>query len=89
VHLFSGIVPTPFVPFTVQQKKSAVGIVITASHNPKEDNGYKVYWNNGAQVIQPSGSIKNIPTQILMVSHVFKKIFRQNIWRKNAISSRM
>ena len=38
VYLFNTITPTPFVPFTVQRKKAAVGIMITASHNPKEDN---------------------------------------------------
>lgn len=50
VYLFSSITPTPWVPFTVQKKKAAVGIMITASHNPKQDNGYKVYWSNGPQV---------------------------------------
>ena len=38
MYLFNTITPTPFVPFTVQRKKAAVGIMITASHNPKEDN---------------------------------------------------
>ena len=50
VSLFSTITPTPWVPFAVKQTGAAVGIMVTASHNPKEDNGYKVYWNNGAQV---------------------------------------
>ena len=53
VYLFNEITPTPFVPFTVQQKKAAIGIMITASHNPKEDNGYKVFWNNGPQIKPP------------------------------------
>ena len=53
VYLFNKITPTPFVPFTVQQKGAAIGIMITASHNPKEDNGYKVYWNNGPQIKPP------------------------------------
>merc|ERR1712223_875217 len=53
VYLFNTITPTPFVPFTVQRKKAAVGIMITASHNPKEDNGYKVFWSNGPQIKPP------------------------------------
>ena len=50
VRLFSQITPTPFVPFTVVQNEASIGIMVTASHNPKEDNGYKVFWRNGAQV---------------------------------------
>jgi phosphomannomutase len=54
VYLFDSItVPTPFIPFTVQKLKCHAGIMVTASHNPKDDNGYKVYWQNGAQIISP------------------------------------
>lgn len=53
VKLFSKIVPTPFVPYTIKKCKCAAGIMVTASHNPKEYNGYKVYLNNGAQIISP------------------------------------
>lgn len=53
VHLFCDITPTPFVPFTVSHLGLCAGIMVTASHNPKEDNGYKVYWENGAQIVSP------------------------------------
>uniref|UniRef100_A0A8C5IC19 Phosphoglucomutase 2 n=1 Tax=Gouania willdenowi TaxID=441366 RepID=A0A8C5IC19_GOUWI len=53
VYLFSDITPTPFVPFTVSHMSLCAGIMVTASHNPKQDNGYKVYWENGAQIVSP------------------------------------
>ncbi|XP_052739323.1 phosphopentomutase isoform X2 [Bicyclus anynana] len=53
VHLFSKVCPTPFVSFGTILFGAAAGIMVTASHNPKTDNGYKVYWSNGSQVIGP------------------------------------
>lgn len=50
-------VHTPLVPFTVNAKGASVGIMITASHNPKMDNGYKVYYANGCQIIPPHDSL--------------------------------
>ncbi|KAG8197321.1 hypothetical protein JTE90_013448 [Oedothorax gibbosus] len=63
VYIFSTITPTPYVPFSVQNLNCLVGIMITASHNPKDDNGYKVYWSNGAQILPPHD--KNIQETIL------------------------
>ena len=44
---------TPMVPFAVKTHGCAAGVMVTASHNPKEDDGYKVYWGNGCQIIPP------------------------------------
>eukprot|EP01133_Synstelium_polycarpum_P013626 gene13626-16040_t len=62
VYLYSKMVPTPFVAFGVTDLKACVGVMVTASHNPKEDNGYKVYWENGCQINSPHD--KGISQQI-------------------------
>lgn len=51
VYLFEGIRPTPMLSFTIRHLKTQSGIVVTASHNPKNYNGYKVYWEEGAQIL--------------------------------------
>ena len=53
VYLFNSLRPTPEVSFAIRHLQCQSGIVLTASHNPKEYNGYKAYWNDGAQVIAP------------------------------------
>lgn len=53
VILLDGAVPTPLVPFAIIQRGCAAGVMVTASHNPPIDNGYKVYWENGSQIVPP------------------------------------
>lgn len=53
VYLFADMRPTPELSFTVKQLNCHAGIVLTASHNPPEYNGYKVYWQDGGQLVPP------------------------------------
>ena len=53
VYIFDRLHPIALMSFSVRTKKATAGIMITASHNPKEYNGYKVFWSDGAQVISP------------------------------------
>jgi len=66
VHLFPALRPTPQLSFTVRHLNCTAGIVITASHNPKEYNGYKVYWSDGGQIVPPHDA--GIISQVRAVS---------------------
>ncbi|MBS4058564.1 MAG: phospho-sugar mutase [Bacteroidales bacterium] len=62
VYLFNSLRPTPELSFTVRYFGCQSGVVITASHNPKEYNGYKAYWDDGGQMIAPHD--KNVITEV-------------------------
>ena len=65
VYLFESLRPTPELSFSVRRIGCIAGIVITASHNPREYNGYKVYWEDGAQITPPHD--KNILGEVALV----------------------
>ncbi|MEG2178865.1 MAG: phospho-sugar mutase, partial [Bacteroidales bacterium] len=56
VYLFMGMRPTPELSFAVRHFNCCAGVMITASHNPKEYNGYKAYWSDGGQLVAPHDS---------------------------------
>ncbi|MDD6185158.1 MAG: phospho-sugar mutase [Bacteroidales bacterium] len=62
VFLFDSLRPTPELSFAVRHLQCNAGIMITASHNPKEYNGYKVYWNDGGQLVPPHD--KNVINEV-------------------------
>lgn len=76
VHLFSELRPTPLLSFAIRYLKCDSGIVITASHNPKEYNGYKAYWNDGAQVVPPHD--KNITEEVKKITSFEQVNFKAN-----------
>jgi len=74
VYLYKELRPTPQLSFTVRELGCQAGIVITASHNPREYNGYKVYWEDGSQVVSPHD--KNIVTEVNAITNVKDIKFR-------------
>jgi len=68
VYLFDDLRPTPELSFAIRHFKCQAGVVITASHNPKEYNGYKVYWEDGGQIIRPHD--KNIIKEVKKINSV-------------------
>lgn len=76
VHLFPELRPTPLLSFAIRYLQCDSGIVITASHNPKEYNGYKAYWNDGAQVVPPHD--RNITEEVKKITSFAQVNFHAN-----------
>jgi len=68
VFLFDDLRPTPELSFTIRHLKCQGGVVCTASHNPKEYNGYKAYWNDGGQLVPPHD--KNVIAEVEKIHDV-------------------
>ncbi len=76
VFLFDALRPTPELSFAIRELKCDTGIVITASHNPKEYNGYKVYWEDGGQIIAPHD--KGIIDEVRKITSPAEISFKSN-----------
>ncbi len=76
VYLFEDLRPTPEVSFAIRQLGCQSGIILTASHNPKEYNGYKAYWDDGAQMIAPHD--ENVITEVNKIESVNEIKFEGN-----------
>ena len=68
VFLFEALRPTPELSFAIRQLKCKAGVVCTASHNPKEYNGYKAYWDDGGQLVPPHD--KNVISEVEAIQSV-------------------
>ena len=68
VYLFEALRPTPELSFAIRHLKCQGGVVVTASHNPKEYNGYKAYWNDGSQLVPPHD--KNVIKEVDKIASV-------------------
>lgn len=83
VFLFDALRPTPELSFAVRHLQCHSGIVVTASHNPKEYNGYKVYWNDGAQLVPPHD--KNVIIEVQAIKSLDEIKFGANKQNVNII----
>jgi phosphoglucomutase len=76
VYLFEELRPTPELSFAIRQLGCQSGVVITASHNPKEYNGYKAYWEDGGQLISPHDT--NVIDEVLKINDISQVKFEGN-----------
>ncbi|GEO08082.1 phospho-sugar mutase [Segetibacter aerophilus] len=73
VYLFEALRPTPELSYTIRHLGCQAGVVLTASHNPKEYNGYKAYWNDGGQLVPPHD--KNVIKEVDAITSVDEVLF--------------
>jgi phosphoglucomutase len=83
VYIFPDLRPTPLLSFAIRHLKCDSGIVVTASHNPKEYNGYKAYWSDGAQVVPPHD--KNITTAVQAIGSFSEVKFKGDLTKIHTI----
>ena len=76
VYIFNSLRPTPELSFAIRELKCQAGIVITASHNPKEYNGYKAYWEDGGQLVSPHD--KNVINEVEKITDISLVNFNKN-----------
>ena len=87
VYLFKELRPTPELSFAVRYLHCHSGIMVTASHNPKEYNGYKVYWNDGAQLVPPHD--KNVIAEVQKISSIGEVKFTGDPMKINMLDESM
>lgn len=87
VYLFDSLRPTPELSFAVRHLGCQSGVMVTASHNPKEYNGYKVYWNDGGQLVSPHD--KNVIAEVQKIKSVNEIKFSGNNDKINIIGSEL
>lgn len=76
VYLFNALRPTPELSFAIRELECQAGVVVTASHNPKEYNGYKAYWNDGGQLVSPHD--KNVIGEVEKITDISMVKFTPN-----------
>ncbi len=74
--LFDDLRPTPEISYAIRELKCQSGVIITASHNPKEYNGYKAYWDDGGQILGPHD--KNIINEVQKITNIDEIKFKGN-----------
>lgn len=76
VYLFESLRPTPELSFSVRELGCHSGVMLTASHNPKEYNGYKAYWSDGAQMVEPHD--QNVMDEVTKITSIDEVNFEGN-----------